>query len=101
MIQIGNDGNLLPNPVTLTELDEQGIAERYDIVIDFSQVRARRQAAPGQPLRALRSEDGQLNGKKPSQDLTLAAALSGKSPGPVRRPVPRVPRRPRARRSPT
>jgi FtsP/CotA-like multicopper oxidase with cupredoxin domain len=36
MIQIGNDGNLLPAPVTLTELDEQGIAERYDIVIDFS-----------------------------------------------------------------
>src|ERR687887_2317596 len=36
MIQIANDGNLLPSPVTLTELDEQGIAERYDIVIDFS-----------------------------------------------------------------
>src|SRR4029450_3616161 len=36
MVQIGNDGNLLPNPVTLTELDEMGIAERYDIVIDFS-----------------------------------------------------------------
>src|SRR6185295_1763482 len=34
--QIGNDGNLLPNPVQLTELDQQGIAERYDIVIDFS-----------------------------------------------------------------
>src|SRR5207245_2063935 len=34
--QIGNDGNLLPNAVTLLELDEQGIAERYDIVIDFS-----------------------------------------------------------------
>src|SRR6185436_7598626 len=26
--QIGNDGNLLPQPVTLFELDEQGIAER-------------------------------------------------------------------------
>src|SRR5437879_9367047 len=36
MIQIANDGNLLPSPVTLTQLDEQGIAERYDIVIDFS-----------------------------------------------------------------
>src|ERR1051325_1907328 len=36
MIQIGNDGNLLPKPVVLTQLDEQGIAERYDIVIDFS-----------------------------------------------------------------
>jgi len=36
MIQIANDGNLLPSPVPLTQLDEQGIAERYDIVIDFS-----------------------------------------------------------------
>ena len=36
MIQIANDGNLLPAPVALTQLDEQGIAERYDIVIDFS-----------------------------------------------------------------
>ncbi|HXI30755.1 MAG TPA: hypothetical protein VNG89_20090, partial [Vicinamibacterales bacterium] len=34
--QIANDGNLLPRAIKLTELDEQGIAERYDIVIDFS-----------------------------------------------------------------
>ncbi len=38
MIQIANDGNLLPQPGDrCTQLDEQGIAERYDIVIDFSQ----------------------------------------------------------------
>ena len=36
MIQIANDGNLLPRPVVLAQLDEMGIAERYDIVIDFS-----------------------------------------------------------------
>ena len=36
IIQIANDGNLLPHPVTLLALDEMGIAERYDIVIDFS-----------------------------------------------------------------
>src|SRR5260221_14413975 len=36
IIQIGNDGNLLPNPVTLLDLHEQGIADSYDIVIDFS-----------------------------------------------------------------
>ncbi len=34
--QIANDGNLLPGPVTLTQTDQLGIAERYDIVIDFS-----------------------------------------------------------------
>src|SRR4026208_1693203 len=33
---IANDGNLVVNPITLTALDEQGVAERYDIVVDFS-----------------------------------------------------------------
>jgi FtsP/CotA-like multicopper oxidase with cupredoxin domain len=33
---IANDGNLVVNPITLTTLDQQGIAERYDIVVDFS-----------------------------------------------------------------
>ena len=46
---IANDGNLVVNPITLTALDEQGIAERYDIVVDFSQFRRRRQALPRQP----------------------------------------------------
>ena len=41
---IANDGNLVVNPIDLSELDEQGIAERYDIVVDFSQVPHRRQA---------------------------------------------------------
>jgi hypothetical protein len=36
MIQIANDGNLLPAPVPQAVSDEQGIAERYDWVIDFS-----------------------------------------------------------------
>jgi hypothetical protein len=36
IVQIGNDGNLLPHPVSLTALATQGIAERFDIVIDFS-----------------------------------------------------------------
>ena len=33
---IANDGNFVVNPITLTQLDEQGIAERYDIVVDFA-----------------------------------------------------------------
>jgi hypothetical protein len=69
--QIANDGNLLPHPVTLTELDEQGIAERYDIVIDFSKY------AIGDKLHLVNlceHEDG--NGKK-AKDLSLAEALSG------------------------
>ncbi len=33
---IANDGNLVVNPILLTTLDQQGMAERYDIVVDFS-----------------------------------------------------------------
>jgi len=75
MIQIANDGNLLPSPVTLTQLDEQGIAERYDIVIDFSRY-------------PLNSKVWMVNlaehqdGKRVADDLTLAEALSGNSSDP-------------------
>src|SRR5450432_3787601 len=75
MIQIANDGNLFPHPVPLTQLDEQGIAERYDIVIDFSRY-------------SLNSKVWMVNlcehqdGKKPAKDLTLAEALSGNSQDP-------------------
>src|SRR4051812_8273862 len=78
IIQIGNDGNLLPHPVTLLELDEQGIAERYDIVIDFS-------THNGETLHLVNLADhydpisGQMDGKKPVIDQTLAAALAGVS----------------------
>ncbi|HWG88206.1 MAG TPA: hypothetical protein VN679_10525, partial [Candidatus Acidoferrales bacterium] len=67
-LQIANDGNLLPSPVALTQLDEQGIAERYDIVIDFSQF------AIGRKLYFVNLCQHQ-NGKKPLADLTLAQAL--------------------------
>ena len=83
MIHIGNDGNLLPRPVTLTALDEQGTAERYDIVIDFSQY------AIGDKLHLVNladhfdpEEGGELNGKKTIRTLTLAEALAGVSPDP-------------------
>src|SRR5262249_5040670 len=75
MIQIANDGNLLPSPVTLTELDEQGIAERYDIVIDFSRYKV------GSKVWMVNLCEHQ-DGKKPSQDLSLSQALSGQSADP-------------------
>ena len=75
MIQIGNDGNLLPSPVTLTELDEQGIAERYDIVIDFANF-------VNKKLYLVNLCEHQ-DGTKPSQDMRLADALTpGKSADP-------------------
>ena len=72
MIQIGNDGNLLPNPVVQTVSDEQGIAERYDWVIDFSRYNI------GDKVWMVNCCE-HTNGKKPSADLTIAQALSGTS----------------------
>jgi FtsP/CotA-like multicopper oxidase with cupredoxin domain len=76
MIQIGNDGNLLPHPVPLTELDEMGIAERYDVIIDFSRY------AVGSRVTLVNLCEHQ-NGKKPSKDLSLADALAHKTNDPV------------------
>ena len=75
MIQIANDGNLLPHPVVLTELDEIGIAERYDIVIDFSRYHL------GDKVAMVNLAEHQ-DGRRPAQDLTLTQALSGSSPDP-------------------
>ena len=75
MIQIGNDGNLLPVPVTQTVSDEQGIAERYDWVIDFS-----RYTIGTKVWLVNVVEHG--DGKKPNKDLTIADALAGKSNDP-------------------
>jgi len=75
MFQIANDGNLLPNRVLLTELDEQGIAERYDIVIDFS-----RYSVNDKVWMVNLAEHS--DGKRVANDLTLAEGLSGQSADP-------------------
>src|SRR5689334_9120376 len=75
IIQIANDGNLFPSPVTLLALDEQGIAERYDIVIDFSKY------SIGDKLHLVNLCEHQ-DGKKPAADLTMSQALSGTSADP-------------------
>jgi len=81
IVQIGNDGNLLPNPVTLFALDEQGIAERYDIVIDFSNYLV------GDRLYLVNlcdhaGDDGGFDGRGPVRDVTMAQALGGASSDP-------------------
>jgi len=75
MIQIANDGNLLPHPVSLTQLDEQGIAERYDVVIDFTRYKI------GSKVWMVNLCE-HSSGTKPQVDRTLADALAGKSPDP-------------------
>ena len=73
---IANDGNFVVNPITLTQLDQQGIAERYDIVVDFSRFSVGDTAMLVNVLQ-------QTDGRKPDGALTLADALAGKSPDPV------------------
>jgi FtsP/CotA-like multicopper oxidase with cupredoxin domain len=75
MIQIANDGNLLPTVVPQTVSDEQGIAERYDWVIDFSRYNI------GDKVWMVNTAEHR-DGKKPSADLTIAQALSGQSTDP-------------------
>jgi FtsP/CotA-like multicopper oxidase with cupredoxin domain len=68
---IANDGNFVVNPITLTTLDHQGTAERYDIVVDFSRFR------PGDKITLVNTVQMRDDGRGPKQDLTLAQALAG------------------------
>ena len=78
MIMIANDGNLLPAPIVLTELDQMGIAERWDIVIDFSRY------TPGPNTKVyMVNLTKQTNGKKPDEDMSLQEALQGDNNDPV------------------
>ena len=69
--QIANDGNLLPQGVNLSAMDEMGIAERYDVVIDFAAFKGRKLYF----VNLAEHEDG----KKTSKDLSFRDALSGTS----------------------
>jgi FtsP/CotA-like multicopper oxidase with cupredoxin domain len=75
MIQIANDGNLLPNPVPLTRLDLMATAERYDIVIDFSRYDV---GAKIWMVNVVEHQDGQ----GPKRTVSLADALAGLSSDP-------------------
>jgi FtsP/CotA-like multicopper oxidase with cupredoxin domain len=73
---IANDGNLVVNPITLTSLDQQGIAERYDIIVDFSRFRV------GDKLHLVNVLQ-QTSGNKPDGAVTLAQAMQGNVLDPV------------------
>jgi len=73
---IANDGNLVVNPIQLTTLDQQGIAERYDIVVDFSAFHI------GDRLTLVNTLE-QTDGRKPNGALSLARALAGDPNDPV------------------
>jgi FtsP/CotA-like multicopper oxidase with cupredoxin domain len=77
---IANDGNVLVNPVTLTKNTQQGIAERFDIVVDFSKFRI------GDRIHVVNLLQ-HFDGRMPDKELSLSAALRGSSIDPCVGPV--------------
>jgi FtsP/CotA-like multicopper oxidase with cupredoxin domain len=75
-LQIANDGNLFVNPIPLTSLDQQGTAERYDIIVDFSQFRI------GDRLTLVNTLQ-QTDGRKPDKQVPLKQALAGNNNDPA------------------
>jgi FtsP/CotA-like multicopper oxidase with cupredoxin domain len=73
---IANDGNLVVNPIPLTSLDQQGTAERYDIIVDFSPFRVGDTVTLVNTLR-------QVDGRLPDQQVALRTALAGVSDDPA------------------
>jgi FtsP/CotA-like multicopper oxidase with cupredoxin domain len=78
---IANDGNFVVNPITLTSLDVQGIAERYDIVVDFSVFPV------GSRVQLVNQLVMRDDGRGPKEILSLAAALGGIPEDPVVGPM--------------
>jgi len=74
---IANDGNFVVNPIDLSELDEQAIAERYDIVVDFSIFPV------GSRIYLVNELVMRNNGRGPKEKLSLAQALGGDQADPV------------------
>ncbi len=75
IVQIANDGNLLPMTVPLKQLDQIGIAERFDIVIDFSRY------SIGSTVHLVNLQE-QTQGQGPGAILTIAQAMAGDSSDP-------------------
>jgi FtsP/CotA-like multicopper oxidase with cupredoxin domain len=67
---ISNDGNLVVQPIKLTSLDQQGTAERYDIIVDFKNFK------PGDTL-TLVNTLVQTDGRLPDNQVALRTALAG------------------------
>ena len=67
---IANDGNFVTSPISLQTLDQQGVGERYDIVVDFSSFK------PGDRIRLVNVLKFKT-GEKPDERLSLGSALRG------------------------
>ncbi|MBI5068405.1 MAG: multicopper oxidase domain-containing protein [Deltaproteobacteria bacterium] len=96
---IGNDGNLLDHPLSMSVTDELGVAERFDVVIDFARYRAGDRIW----LVNLCEHD---DGRGPKRNRSLPEALAGRSPDPcvgrvLELRIARDPPRPDASRVPS
>jgi FtsP/CotA-like multicopper oxidase with cupredoxin domain len=80
MYFIANDGNLVVSPLKLLELDEQGVAERYDVVVDFAAF------APGDSIYLLNTLL-QTNGALPGGPVSLQQAFAGVATDPAVGPI--------------
>ena len=67
---IANDGNLLVRPVKLSTLDVQGVAERFDIVVDFSMFR------PGDTINLVNLMF-HIDGRGPAGAVSIPQAMAG------------------------
>jgi FtsP/CotA-like multicopper oxidase with cupredoxin domain len=77
---IANDGNLVVSPIALTELDEMGTAERYDIVVDFAAF------APGDSIFLVNLLE-QDDGRRPRGAVSMAQSLRGSDRDPAVGPI--------------
>ena len=77
---ICNDGNLVVSPIAIRELDFQGVAERYDVIVDFSTVRI------GDRVRLVNTHE-QTNGRKTGKVLSMRDALRGSRDDPMVGPM--------------
>ncbi|MFT5510731.1 MAG: FtsP/CotA-like multicopper oxidase with cupredoxin domain, partial [Hyphomicrobiaceae bacterium] len=71
---IANDGNFLVHPVTVKGLDRQGSAERFDIVVDFSQFK------PGDKLQLI-NVLAHNDGRGPDREISLRDIRRGDTRG--------------------
>jgi manganese oxidase len=78
--QIANDGNLLPFRVELSQTDHLGVAERYDIVIDFTKWNV------GQSVYLVNLAEHN-DGKEVHEDLSIAEAMAQDSNDPGVGPI--------------
>jgi len=78
---IANDGNFVVHPITLSQLDHQGIAERYDIVVDFSTFPINSR------LKLVNMLEMRDDGRGPTDTLSLGQALAGDPDDPLIGPI--------------